>query len=599
MAGDVKVRITGEDKGAQDTIKRTERAISDLDEAVAKLARQEQQAKLMEKAKESLSKMTEEEKKAAIAAANLTEEHKETARSTEKLKTETEKATPAFAGLADGIDNAVQELTGFSLSQLSVAGAIAGLGVLLKDSVMGFSDYATQVEKYARATGVAEEEASRLIQTADDFQVEVGSLESAMKLALQNGFVPTIENLATLADQYQATVNPAERAEMMSRIFGRSWTEIAPLFDLGGQAIRDNAAAISEHMIITGEASEQNKAFKRSQDALKDTWTGFTNQIGQAIIPGATDLLNVIVRTNENYDEMDNYGQKLLATFPLLGPLFMATAAQQELLDEATEKANAELEAENEKADDLPVKLDRVAYYSNQVGENSGAMSLKVYEAARAMEQAKADALAYYPSLDTVMASTQKLTDQILFQKMAQGLNAEAALELGRSMGVINELSYTMQSELEKLKSKFDLNRDGAIDASEATADYEAALRDFAGVWNALQDKNITLTVTTVENVTSNIGAQERQYNIDLNGNGVIGAKYGADFDVPDQPRYANDGMLMRVSAGEHVTVTPSNQAQGGSKPGGNTYIYQIFTKENPGQIQNALTLSQLMGGAA
>ena len=60
------------------------------------------------------------------------------------------------------------------------------------------------------------------------------------------------------------------------------------------------------------------------------------------------------------------------------------------------------------------------------------------------------------------------------------------------------------------------------------------------------------------------IGGAELAAGVDLNGNGIIGAAKGADFTVPRG--YPNDSLLIGVSSGEHVNVTPAPGAGGGAK---------------------------------
>lgn len=163
-------------------------------------------------------------------------------------------------------------------------------------------------------------------------------------------------------------------------------------------------------------------------------------------------------------------------------------------------------------------------------------------------------------SLDTVMSSMREVTEEMLFQKAAADMDAAAALELGRAIGVIDEVSYYALSSLDELRSKYDSNADGAIDAAEAAAGYSDEVARLIDLQERLRDREVTYTVNFEYNGgpgTQDIAAQERNYGIDLNGNGIIGAKNGADFIVP--AGHPNDSMLIGVSSGEHVQVTPAS----------------------------------------
>jgi hypothetical protein len=94
-------------------------------------------------------------------------------------------------------------LMGFNAGALTAAGAVLAVGSFAKESVANWSAYAESMGKAADASGIGADEMSRIAQAADDMRVPIESVTQAFKLALKNGFQPTIENLATLADSLQ------------------------------------------------------------------------------------------------------------------------------------------------------------------------------------------------------------------------------------------------------------------------------------------------------------------------------------------------------------------------------------------------------------
>ena len=199
-----------------------------------------------------------------------------------------------FGKLVGNVDGMVRSLTGFSLAQVSVAGAVAKGAEMVTEAISNYSSYVEQVDHMAIRTGMATEEISRLVQVADDFRVETATLERAMTLALQNGFEPTTDNLAKLADQFVAMQDPTERAAAMQDIFGKSWADLVPLLERGGDAIRAASAGIDDSLIVTDDAVAKNRDYIAAMDGLSDAWAGVQNQAAQGLIPALTDVVEAV-----------------------------------------------------------------------------------------------------------------------------------------------------------------------------------------------------------------------------------------------------------------------------------------------------------------
>lgn len=187
-----------------------------------------------------------------------------------------DKVSLALTGINQGMQIAGQVIQGLEKAYDATAGA--------------WTDYADSMRLSAQMAGVNVEEMSKLVQAADDFRVPIETMQRSMEMALKNGFVPTIENLANLSDELLAIVDPAERAEAASKIFGKSYADMMPFLLAGGDAIRGATAAVSANLIVTKEAAAQAKAYKDQVDALGDAWTGLKNVAGQAVVPALTEV---------------------------------------------------------------------------------------------------------------------------------------------------------------------------------------------------------------------------------------------------------------------------------------------------------------------
>jgi hypothetical protein len=128
------------------------------------------------------------------------------------IKANTTQAQAGLKSFMGGLNQVVQGLTGFSFSALGGVGALVALGNEMKKAVAEYSAYATEIGKAASLSGITADEMSRLAQAADDVFVSQSALTTAFGMALKNGFVPTIDNLAKLSDELIAMKDPAQRA---------------------------------------------------------------------------------------------------------------------------------------------------------------------------------------------------------------------------------------------------------------------------------------------------------------------------------------------------------------------------------------------------
>ncbi len=344
-----------------------------------------------------------------------------------------------------------------ALGAAGVMGAAMAVGNFLKKSVTDWSEYAEQMEKSARLAGVSTEEMSRLTQAADDFRVTQGALESAMVMALKNGFEPSIENLADLSDEYLALKDPADRAAMASKIFGRQYAEMEPLLRQGGKAIRDGTAAIDESLIVTEESVQANKDYIKAVDDLGDAWTGVKNTVGQRVIPVLTDLLNLIT-TGEAATGSIAAGGNGKSVFA-------------NLIDDIKGVEDAALDA-------TPAGEDM-----NEMLRGMGSDAPQASDAIQGVADATNNA-------DAAMRS---YNEALLFKIASEGLSEDASLQLAQRMGLVDEATVTATIKAGEYKDMLD---NGTITLET----YKALIEGIADRIAGMQDKDVTVTINTYEN---------------------------------------------------------------------------------------------------
>ena len=202
------------------------------------------------------------------------------------------------SGLQGGLGKAKTALEGFGGNLVKQIATVASLtaavklaGDFIKSSVTDWADYADSMRMSAQLAGIATEEMSRLAQAADDFRVPIGTMQKSMEMALKNGFLPTIENIALLSDELLAISDPAQRAAIASKIFGKSYADMMPFLLAGGDAIREGTAAIDDSLVVTAEGAQQAKEYKDQVDNIGDAWTGVKNEVGKSALPVLTDAM--------------------------------------------------------------------------------------------------------------------------------------------------------------------------------------------------------------------------------------------------------------------------------------------------------------------
>jgi hypothetical protein len=171
-----------------------------------------------------------------------------------------------------------------------VSAGIAGVGAVIASSIKDVSEYNRTVMLLSQNLSLTSEETSRIIQVADDFGISIDQVRTSLQFAAKNGFAPTVENLANLADHLKTVQDPTVRAAELTKIFGRSWSELTPLLNAGGDAIRNGSAAIEDGLIVTQAAIDQSERLRIANDRVSDSFTSIKNSIGNTATPALADI---------------------------------------------------------------------------------------------------------------------------------------------------------------------------------------------------------------------------------------------------------------------------------------------------------------------
>lgn len=189
---------------------------------------------------------------------------------------------------------------GISMDALANPAMLAGQAVravydYVQESIAVFEAYGLEVEDMGRKLGVSAEEASTMIQVADDLRVSTGTLEIAFRNALKNGIEPSIGTLKDMATQYQALEGPVERAAYVTENFGARSLEMQKILEQSPEKLQEMADSVSgTALVMTQEGVEAAKAYQQATDALGDAQTRYALIVASESIPTTTRFKNTI-----------------------------------------------------------------------------------------------------------------------------------------------------------------------------------------------------------------------------------------------------------------------------------------------------------------
>ena len=162
--------------------------------------------------------------------------------------------------------------------------------------------------------------------------------------------------------------------------------------------------------------------------------------------------------------------------------------------------------------------------------------------------------------------SLEQTTAELIFQAAAAELDAETSLLLARELGLVDEATFAVAQEAQRLRIVFDQTEQSAEDFAGEIGE----LRDRV---NELTSKNITITADTFQ-AEQNVAHLQQSVNT-LSGAAALTAglhlQEGGQFQIPDTGPFGDrHPVAFMAERGETVTVTPRD---GGGASGNSVQI--------------------------
>jgi hypothetical protein len=220
--------------------------------------------------------------------------------------------------LREGFDRAAARLDSFGQGAqrigigIAAAGGVvvAGLGAM----VNGFAAAGDQLDEMSVKTGVSVEKLSALKYAASFSSIGLDQLGGALA-KMQKSIVagnPAIaklgvdldalkaqspdEQLGTLADAINAIEDPAQRSSAAMGVFGKAGVGLLPFLAEGSQGIaRLTKEAGDLGLVMSGQSATAAAKFDDAMTKLKTGAGALSNQIGAALAPVLTEVVNRIL----------------------------------------------------------------------------------------------------------------------------------------------------------------------------------------------------------------------------------------------------------------------------------------------------------------
>ena len=228
-----------------------------------------------------------------------------------------------FKGAIAGAEGTMGKLKAGSKVAFDAIGANAGTMAIAAgtafakfafDGAKAFTDLATSAGKFADATGLAVDEASRFIEVAGDIGIEAGTVETAIGKMNQNlgkspdlfeelgvqvayandGTVDANETFLNVIDRLSKIKDPAQKARVATQLLGKGWRDMAELINMGADDLRKSLEGVSDSKVIDPKELEKAKKFRETMDEFADTLDEIKLALGESVIPFLQDMSDLL-----------------------------------------------------------------------------------------------------------------------------------------------------------------------------------------------------------------------------------------------------------------------------------------------------------------
>lgn len=216
-----------------------------------------------------------------------------------------------------GMKSAQATLTRVSTSMRNVGLAATAMGGAITAAVgvaaTKFSTFGDEVAKMAKRTGLTTEAVSALRFAADQSATSIEAIEKSIRRLSVNIFngskaferygisIASIRNadpekqFQAVADAIARIEDPTKKLAAAQELLGRSGAELLPLFEQGGQGLRDYADQAQRlGLIMSADAAASAEILNDKIGQLKLQFQALWVNVGQQLAPALIDLITKV-----------------------------------------------------------------------------------------------------------------------------------------------------------------------------------------------------------------------------------------------------------------------------------------------------------------
>lgn len=250
----------------------------------------------------------------------------------DKFKSDIAKADGAMNKFRAGTSSAFSAVQANALSFATVAGA--AIVTFAAKAVISYKNLGLAVGKFADATGVSTEQASRLIEVTSDLNIESTSLQTALNklnkaaasgaagfqtigaeiARTSTGAVDVQQTFFNVIDALNGIKDPAIRAKVATELLGKGWQDLAVIIEGGSQNLKKSLESVSDAKIYSAEQVEQTRRLEAAFKNLQDVGEDFAQSVGRALTPAvitAVEAITSMLNTMKDVRDFEIFGIKV------------------------------------------------------------------------------------------------------------------------------------------------------------------------------------------------------------------------------------------------------------------------------------------------